>query len=125
MSVGRRAWFDRSFGDSSNGDSSARKWALGSREFDTIMRRYYSFGPRFTFAPTVPRRLQQCHLQSATMKRYQKLLGPISLGMCAWGVGLAYCSKNGECGNPLREIIESVSAALIAVSTERLARSQL
>lgn len=47
------------------------------------------------------------------MKRYQKLLGPIALGLCGWVAGLAYCSKNGECDKPLREIIESVSTALL------------
>lgn len=53
------------------------------------------------------------------MKRYQKLLGPISLAMCAWGAGIVYCSKNGECGKPLREIIESVSAAMFYVKIDR------
>lgn len=45
------------------------------------------------------------------MKRYQKLLGPIVLGLCAWGVVLGYCAKSGECGQPVRDVIEAVRAA--------------
>eukprot|EP00904_Undaria_pinnatifida_P002859 jgi/Undpi1/12574/HiC_scaffold_6.g02243.m1 len=49
------------------------------------------------------------------MKRYQKLLGPIALGLCGWVAGLAYCSKNGECDKPLREIIESLPVYCLMV----------
>ena len=45
------------------------------------------------------------------MKRYQKLLGPIVLGLCVWGVVLGYCAKSGECREPVRDVIEAVSAA--------------
>ncbi|CAN0362062.1 unnamed protein product [Ectocarpus sp. 12 AP-2014] len=40
------------------------------------------------------------------MKRYQKLLGPILWGLCAWGVVLGYCAKQGECGQPILDVIE-------------------
>ena len=45
------------------------------------------------------------------MKRYQKLLGPIVLGLCVWGVVLGYCAKGGECGQPVQDVVEAVSAA--------------
>lgn len=63
---------------------------------------------------TVPRR-SRCtspHAEIAQrMKRYQKLLGPIALGLCAWGVVLGYCAKSGECREPVRDVVEAVSAA--------------
>lgn len=43
------------------------------------------------------------------MKRYQKLLGPIFIALCAWGAVLGYCAKNAECGTPMREVVEPVS----------------
>lgn len=43
------------------------------------------------------------------MKRYHKLLGPILLGLCAWGVVLGYCAKQGECGQPILDVIKVVS----------------
>jgi len=44
------------------------------------------------------------------MKRYQKLLGPIALGLSAWGLVLGYCT-NRECGkpSPLLDVIGAVS----------------
>lgn len=49
------------------------------------------------------------YLFADTMKRYQKLLGPIFMGLCAWGAVLGYCAKTGECGTPMREVVEPVS----------------
>ncbi|CAM9447113.1 unnamed protein product [Pylaiella littoralis] len=46
------------------------------------------------------------YLFADTMKRYQKLLGPIFMGLCAWGAVLGYCAKTGECGTPMREVVE-------------------
>lgn len=49
--------------------------------------------------------------EDETMKRYQKLLGPIVLGLCAWGVVLGFCAKSGECADPVRDVIGAVREA--------------
>lgn len=49
------------------------------------------------------------------MKRYQKLLGPIALGLSAWGVVLGYCTKSGKCGK-VQDVIGAVSFLLPTVS---------
>lgn len=42
------------------------------------------------------------------MKRYQTLLGPIILGLCAWGAGLGYCANNGKCGKSTQDVVQIV-----------------
>lgn len=49
-----------------------------------------------------------------TMKRYQKFISPIVLGLFIWAVGLRYCAVTEECAKPWPEVIEIVSNLLIS-----------